>query len=102
PPLKRALIDAMAKLEEEASFYDCYRELHRLRVPIIAVEGNNDYTAIEKGAYFWEKYFGPLYGVVQVRLLICALDSDMGRVYPDQLELGGRKQSRITMEFQRY
>ncbi len=80
------LIDGIAKADEEDPFESVYRDLVRLRVPLIAIQGNNDNTAIEKGSYFWEKYFGPLYGVVRFGSYSFFLfDADTGRVQPEQI-----------------
>jgi len=80
------LIDGIAKADEEDPFKSMYQDLVRLRVPLIVVQGNNDNTAVEKGSYFWEKYFGPLYGVVKFgSYSFFLLDADTGRVRPEQI-----------------
>ncbi len=83
------MIDAIAKPDEEDPFREAYRDLVRLRVPLIAVEGNNDYTAVEKKAYYWEKYFGPFYGVVDVgpNFHFIQIDSDTGKIFGYQFDL---------------
>ncbi len=81
------LIDAIVRPDEEDPFKSMYYEMVRLRVPAIIVQGNNDNTAIEKGSYFWEKYFGPLYGVVKFgNYSFFLLDADTGRIQPEQIE----------------
>ena len=80
------LIDGIARADEEDPFMSVYRDLVRLRVPCIIVQGNNDNTAIEKGSYFWEKYIGPLYGFVKFgNYSFFLLDADTGRVQPEQI-----------------
>ncbi|GEM_PF-1504153 len=80
------LIDGIVKADEEDPFKSMYQDLVRLRVPLIVVQGNNDNTAVEKGSYFWEKYFGPLYGVVKFgNYSFFLLDADTGRVQPEQI-----------------
>ncbi|MDK2463827.1 MAG: metallophosphoesterase [Candidatus Korarchaeota archaeon] len=83
------VIDAIARPDEEDPFREAYRDLVRLRVPLIAVEGNNDYTAVEKKQYYWEKYFGPFYGVVDVgpNFHFVQIDSDTGKIFGYQFDL---------------
>ncbi|HIE23890.1 MAG TPA: hypothetical protein EYP68_06650 [Candidatus Korarchaeota archaeon] len=80
------LIDGIARADEEDPFRAVYQDLVRLRVPLIVVQGNNDNTAIEKGSYFWEKYIGPLYSVVEFgNYSFFLLDADTGRIQPEQI-----------------
>ena len=83
------VIDAIVRAEEEDPFRQAYIDLVRLRVPLVATEGNNDYTAVEKKAYYWEKYFGPFYGVVKIgsNFRFVSLDTDTGRVFGYQFDL---------------
>ncbi len=83
------LIDAIVRPDEEDPFRQAYLDLVRLRVPIVAAQGNNDHTAVEKKAYYWEKYFGPFYAVVKIgrNFRFVTLDTDTGRVYSYQFDL---------------
>lgn len=83
------VIDAIARPDEEDPFREAYRDLVRLRAPLIAIEGNNDYTAVEKKQYYWEKYFGPFYGVVDVgpSFHFVQVDSDTGKIFGYQFDL---------------
>lgn len=79
------VIDAIVSKDEEAPFQRAYEELVTLRHPVVMTEGNNDYTAIEKGAYYWEKYFGPLAGYTKFGdLVFFAVDSDTGKIFGEQ------------------
>ncbi len=82
------VIDAIVSKDEEAPFRRAYEELVTLRHPIIMCEGNNDYTAIEKRAYYWEKYFAPLAGYTSFGdLVFFAADSDTGKIFGDQFDV---------------
>ena len=86
------VIDAIVKKDEEEPFKEAYEDLVSLRVPIIMVQGNNDNTAIEKGAYYWEKYFGPLFGEVAFGPYgFFLVDSDTGRIVMSQFNYMGGK-----------
>lgn len=79
------VIDAIVYKSEEEPFRKAYEELITLRHPIIMCEGNNDYTAIEKGAYYWEKYFAPLAGYTRFGdLVFFSVDSDTGKIFGEQ------------------
>ncbi len=79
------VIDAIVSKDEEAPFRRAYEELVTLRHPIVMCEGNNDYTAIEKKAYYWEKYFAPLAGYTSFGdLVFFATDSDTGKIFGEQ------------------
>ncbi len=81
------VIDAIVDKGEEEPFKRAYEDLISLRVPIIMVQGNNDNTALEKGAYYWEKYFGPLYGEVKFGPYgFYLVDSDTGRIVMSQFK----------------
>ncbi len=81
------VIDAIVDKGEEEPFRRAYEDLISLRVPIIMVQGNNDNTALEKGAYYWEKYFGPLYGEVKFGPYgFYLVDSDTGRIVMSQFK----------------
>ncbi len=82
------VIDAIVSKDEEEPFRRAYEELVTLRHPIIMCEGNNDYTAIEKKAYYWEKYFAPLAGYTSFGdLTFFATDSDTGKIFGDQFDV---------------
>ena len=83
------LVDAIAKPEEaDPAFSQAYKMLCKLRVPVIAVQGNNDQVAIDKGLYTWEKYLGPLSGFVSAGpYLFLLVDSDTGKVPGEQFDI---------------
>ena len=97
------VVDAIVSKDEEEPFRKAYEELITLRVPIIMVEGNNDYTAIEKKAYYWEKYFAPLSGYVKYGdLTFFCVDSDTGKIFGDQFGVLDRAEGRAGIGLTHY
>ncbi len=97
------VIDAIVSKDEEEPFRKAYEELITLRVPIIMVEGNNDYTAMEKKAYYWEKYFAPLSGYVKYEdLIFFCVDSDTGKIFGDQFNILDKAEGRAGIGLMHY
>ncbi len=84
-------IDGIASKNDEEFYRAAYKYLLSLRVPFTAVLGGTDYTANEHGFTFWEEYFAPFYGVIDIGpyFHLIRLDSDEGKVmaFNEQKEL---------------
>jgi len=78
--------DIVDATSEEPPFSSIAVELSRLRIPILLAVGNNDYYAVEKGVYHWEKHLGPQYYSVRFGMYyFLILNSRNGSVDEEQL-----------------
>ncbi len=77
------IVDATA---DEEPYRYVYELISQLATPILFTMGNNDYYTIEKGRWWWEKYFTPLRWSTTIgRYHFISLDTDTGRVTDEAL-----------------
>ena len=77
------VVDATA---DEEPYRYVYELISHLATPILFTMGNNDYYTIEKGKWWWEKYFAPVRWSTTVGgYHFIALDTDTGRVTDEAL-----------------